>query len=406
MLLRPRASKPLGPRVAELAAALSSDSDARRTSAISELALLVSCSQSARGAVAAGEIEGKLLTVLSQSSDTNVQCWIMSILSNLASDRASRERQAVAVPSLVVLLKSHAPEVTHAAALHLARLSHSDFLRTEINKAGGLSSLHTLEKSFQKTELPPLNGAGVRTAPAGRLPPVDRVGLLKQETAQYARWTLRTAQGRNYKQDFKPKSAAEIAQDEASVVVQKHVRGRAQREWYEHEKEDRGHAATKMQAAHRGKTDRAYARDKASEAAQAHFSTSAPLVEVSLSGGPVELGTAELTLGPFEGSDGQSVSMTLLLDGLSVSGGVIEIEARLLVQAVIAHAVNAVCGAAEAAPAAGGFVVQCAHLSTMVSHQIPCFVPAGPAAGFDESTCTLTLQLGDGPEAVPLTLQL
>ena len=86
MLLRPRASKPLGPRVAELAAALSSDSDARRTSAISELALLVSCSQSARGAVAAGEIEGKLLTVLSQSSDTNVQCWIMSILSNLASD--------------------------------------------------------------------------------------------------------------------------------------------------------------------------------------------------------------------------------------------------------------------------------------------------------------------------------
>ena len=116
--------KPLGPRVASLAGGLDSKDPVTRMAAISELALLVSCSGAARDAVAAGQVESKLLKVLSRTSDSNGQCYIMSILSNLADNQASRERQVAVVPALATLLKSHSPEVRHAAALHLARLSH------------------------------------------------------------------------------------------------------------------------------------------------------------------------------------------------------------------------------------------------------------------------------------------
>ena len=131
--------KPLGPRVATLAGGLDSKDPVTRMSAISELALLVSCSGAARDAVAAGQIEDKLLKVLSRTSASNGQCYIMSILSNLADNQASRERQVTVVPALAALLKSHSPEVRHAAALHLARLSHSDLQRQALSKSGAPS---------------------------------------------------------------------------------------------------------------------------------------------------------------------------------------------------------------------------------------------------------------------------
>ena len=130
--------KPLGPRVASLAGGLDSKDPVTRMAAISELALLVSCSGAARDAVAAGQVESKLLKVLSRTSDSNGQCYIMSILSNLADNQASRERQVTVVPVLATLLKSHSPEVRHAAALHLARLSHSDLQRQALSKSGAL----------------------------------------------------------------------------------------------------------------------------------------------------------------------------------------------------------------------------------------------------------------------------
>ena len=42
---------------------------------------------------------------------------------------------------------------------------------------------------------------------------------LRQEASQYARWALRTSQGRNYKPAYKPKSAAQL-EDEASIEIQ------------------------------------------------------------------------------------------------------------------------------------------------------------------------------------------
>ena len=247
--------KPLGPRVASLAGGLDSKDPVTRMAAISELALLVSCSGAARDAVAAGQVESKLLKVLSRTSDSNGQCYIMSILSNLADNQASRERQVTVVPVLATLLKSHSPEVRHAAALHLARLSHSDLQRQALSKSGALPrEPFPLRQQFTLTSPLPLSGGlrllhsmeaeqdmrRVRTLPtlghsgscgtlAGKIRPSDRHALLLQETAQYARWTLRSAQGRNYKPSLQPKSAEFYAQEEAAINLQKHERGRGLR---------------------------------------------------------------------------------------------------------------------------------------------------------------------------------
>ena len=246
--------KPLGPRVATLAGGLDSKDPVTRMSAISELALLVSCSGAARDAVAAGQIENKLLKVLSRTSDSNGQCYIMSILSNLADNQASRERQVTVVPALATLLKSHSPEVRHAAALHLARLSHSDLQRQALSKSGapprepsplrqqphrdltpvsgGLRLLHSMEaeQDMRRVQtLPTLGHSGSSGTLAGKIRPSDRHALLLQETAQYARWTLRSAQGRNYKPSLQPKSAEVYAEEMAAVNLQKHERGRGQR---------------------------------------------------------------------------------------------------------------------------------------------------------------------------------
>ena len=258
--------KPLGPRVASLAGGLDSKDPVTRMAAISELALLVSCSGAARDAVAAGQVESKLLKVLSRTSDSNGQCYIMSILSNLADNQASRERQVTVVPVLATLLKSHSPEVRHAAALHLARLSHSDLQRQALSKSGalprepfplrqqltltsrlphayltltsplpisgGLRLLHSLEAEQDMRRvrtLPTLGHSGSSGTLAGKIRPSDRHALLLQETAQYARWTLRSAQGRNYKPSLQPKSAEFYAQEEAAINLQKHERGRGLR---------------------------------------------------------------------------------------------------------------------------------------------------------------------------------
>jgi hypothetical protein len=224
--------KPLGPRVSSLSGGLDSKDPVMRMSAISELALLVSCSGAARDAVAAGQIENKLLKVLSRTSDSNGQCYIMSILSNLADNQASRERQVTVVPALATLLKSHSPEVRHAAALHLARLSHSDLQRQALSKSGGLRLLHSMEaeEDMRRVQtLPTLGHSRSSGALAGRIRPSDRHALLLQETAQYARWTLRSAQGRNYKPSLQPKSAEAYAEETAAVNLQKHERGRGQR---------------------------------------------------------------------------------------------------------------------------------------------------------------------------------
>ena len=260
--------KPLGPRVASLAGGLDSKDPVTRMAAISELALLVSCSGAARDAVAAGQVESKLLKVLSRTSDSNGQCYIMSILSNLADNQASRERQVTVVPVLAALLKSHSPEVRHAAALHLARLSHSDLQRQALSKSGalprepfplrqqltltsplphpyltltltsplplsgGLRLLHSMEAEQDMRRvrtLPTLGHSGSSGTLAGKIRPSDRHALLLQETAQYARWTLRSAQGRNYKPSLQPKSAEFYAQEEAAINLQKHERGRGLR---------------------------------------------------------------------------------------------------------------------------------------------------------------------------------
>ena len=77
--------------------------------------------------------------------------------------------------------------------------------------------------------LPTLGHSGSSGTLAGKIRPSDRHALLLQETAQYARWTLRSAQGRNYKSSFQPKSAEVYAEETAAVNLQKHERGRGQR---------------------------------------------------------------------------------------------------------------------------------------------------------------------------------
>jgi hypothetical protein len=77
--------------------------------------------------------------------------------------------------------------------------------------------------------LPTLAHSGSSGTLAGKIRPSDRHALLLQETAQYARWTLRSAQGRNYKPSLQPKSAEFYAQEAAAINLQKHERGRGLR---------------------------------------------------------------------------------------------------------------------------------------------------------------------------------
>ena len=97
------------------------------------------------------------------------------------------------VPALIGLVQSRNPEVQHAAALHLATLSHS----LNVQQAFGannnaLRALHDIERKSSK----PLAAIGK--------------GTLQREASQYVRWALRTAQGRNYKPAFTPKTDAEM----------------------------------------------------------------------------------------------------------------------------------------------------------------------------------------------------
>jgi hypothetical protein len=86
-------------------------------------------------AVAEAKLEPQLTKVLRDSKDPTTVCWTLSILSNCASSKASRERQSVAIPALAALITSPIPEVQHAAALHLATLSHSDSLAAVIGSS-------------------------------------------------------------------------------------------------------------------------------------------------------------------------------------------------------------------------------------------------------------------------------
>lgn len=197
-------SRSLLPRIRELAEQL--EHEGQQKSAICELALLASRSTSACTAVANAKLEQKLVDVLITSTDAAIQTWTMSTLANIASDSASRDRQALAVPALCTLITSSVPEVQHSAALHLATLSHSMVLQTAIGQqVSVMNQLYAIEGKSSASF----------ASPATR--------SLQREAAQFARWALRTPHGRNHKPVFKPKSEEELAM-EASIKVQKHVR--------------------------------------------------------------------------------------------------------------------------------------------------------------------------------------
>ena len=230
----PTRAKSLAPRIAELSTQLASGHDGLTKTACCELALLASRSISACMAVADAKLEPQLGKVLQKSTDPTTQCWAMSVLSNCASAPGSRERQAVAVPALCALITSPVPEVQHAATLHLATLSHSASLTTAIS--GNRLSMNALRA---------IEGKSSTTLAA------PSCNALRQEASQYARWALRTAQGRNYKPAFVPKSQQEL-EDEASVQLQARVRSSFVANQYRNEMKARRAAAAVVQATYRG----------------------------------------------------------------------------------------------------------------------------------------------------------
>ena len=197
-----KSAKSLAPRINDLAKQLGGQpSEARAKSAACELAMLVSRSISACMAVADAKIEPQLSGVLHTSKDPSTQCWIMSVLSNCASLRDSRERQAAAVPALCKLISSPVPEVQHAASLHLATLSHSNAVQKAFGANGSaLRMLHDIEGKASRA----LSKPGVQT--------------LQQEASQYARWALRTSHGRHYKPHYQPKSHEELELENAIAI--------------------------------------------------------------------------------------------------------------------------------------------------------------------------------------------
>jgi len=227
-------SKSLAPRIAELSSRLGSGSDERDKAICSELALLASRSLTACIAVADAKLEPQLSKLLLSSKDPTTQCWIMSILSNCAGNRACRERQAVAVPALCSLIASPVPEVQHAATLHLATLSHSSALTMAISSnRKSMNALHAIEVQKSTTLAGPACAA------------------LRQEASQYARWALRTSQGRNYKPAYVPKTKEQLEQ-EASIQVQARVRSSFVANQYRNEMKARRVAAVVVQGAYRG----------------------------------------------------------------------------------------------------------------------------------------------------------
>ena len=200
--------------------------------------MLASKSTSACMAVAEAKIEPQLAKLLSKTSDPTTQCWTMSILSNCAMSKGSRERQAVAVPALCSMLTSSVPEVQHAAALHLATLSHSEGLTMAIGSNNrSMSVLHALESKRSATLAPPAYRS------------------LRDEASQYARWALRTAQGRHYKPAYVPKSAEQL-EAEAATAITARVKSSFVANQYRNEMKARRTAATIVQASYRGHTGR------------------------------------------------------------------------------------------------------------------------------------------------------
>jgi len=224
-------------RIRELSEQLDCAGAAQR-SALCELALLSSCSMSACIAVANARLEARLAQVLESTRDSMVLCWAMAVLSNIADDRASRDRQHVTISALCSLICSTDPEVQHAAALHLATLSRSASLQAAISKnAVTLNSLHAIEGKESQS----LSSPNARS--------------LQREAAQYARWALRTPHGRNHKPLFKPKTQDEV-KAKASVTVQKHMRRKHASNSYSAEVERRRQMATQIQAHYRGHAGR------------------------------------------------------------------------------------------------------------------------------------------------------
>ena len=229
----PNKPRGIGPRVKELSKQLT-QGEARCKGAVGELAMLASGSLVACVAVADAKLEVPLAKVLNTYKDPYVSCWTMSVLANLASIPASRERQAVAVPALCKLVQSKVPEVQHAAALHLATLSHSPQVQQAFGANGNaLRALHDIEKRSSKPLMMP-----------GR-------ATMAQEASQYARWALRTAQGRNYKPAYMPKTDEQL-EAEGAVAIQARVRSSFVANQYRAEMKQRKAAVTILQAGYRG----------------------------------------------------------------------------------------------------------------------------------------------------------
>jgi hypothetical protein len=184
-------SRTVGPRIEALATQLQDPAAAK--SAVAELAMLASCSETARRAMLLSKVEARIVSLLSAPTiEPQMQIWGLSVLSNLAVGQGrlpgGRKRQLHSVPMLSALLSSHNPEVQHAAALHLATLSHSPEVRLAIARAASapLASLYALEDP----------------ATAKAAPPSPYARRLRDEALDYARLALRTSQGRNYKPAF------------------------------------------------------------------------------------------------------------------------------------------------------------------------------------------------------------
>ena len=131
----------------------------------------------------------------------------MSALSNLsvgggAAVGDGNQLQLGVVPVLSALVASGAAEVRHAATLHLATLSHSTRMRDAIaaERTAPLGSLYKLEDSCAKPPPAEPAGAGVTDPAEGCTSPYHR--RLRDEALVYARWSLRTSHGRNYKPAF------------------------------------------------------------------------------------------------------------------------------------------------------------------------------------------------------------
>ena len=220
-------AKPRGiaPWIKELSTQLS-QGEARAKGAVGELAMLASRSLTACVAVADAKLEAPLAKILKTHKDPHTMCWTMSVLANCASIPASRERQAVAVPALCKLVQSKDPQVQHAATLHLATLSHSAHVQQLFGaNYNALRALHDIEKRSSKVLSMP-----------GR-------ASLQQEASTYARWALRTAQGRNYKPAYMPKTDEEL-EAEGAVAIQARVRSSFVANQYRAEMKQRRAAVT------------------------------------------------------------------------------------------------------------------------------------------------------------------